>query len=110
MNPMNRAEFRLADTLAAGDTKNEIRVRLLDRDGTPVNLSAGAVTWSAEAGRKRFIHERAATAYTSGEVGIKLLPSDDIPKGPLYLVFRIDWGAAGVEFFPSHNNLILNIK
>lgn len=94
--------------MAAGDTYNEIRVRLLDRDGKPVDLTGRTVTWNAEAGRRRLINNRTATAYTNGEVGIKFTAADRIPKGPLYLTFQVDWGT-GIEHFPSHNDLLLHI-
>lgn len=108
-HPMNRAEFRNADTIASGDTYNEIRVRLLDQDGKPVNLTGKTVTWSAETYRKRIIHGRAAAAYTNGEVGIKFLTADNLPEGPLYLNVYVT-GSGLTEAFPAYNDLILKVK
>lgn len=108
MIPVNRAEFRSANMIKAGDTRNEIRVRLLEYTDAPINLAGKTVTWSA-AQNKMLVLDRAATVYTNGEVGIRFNLADAVKKGPLYLQFEVDHGGGLIERFPADGNLFLKI-
>lgn len=104
---VNQAKFVSANQMAAGDTRNIIRVRLLSVDGTPLDLLGKTVTWSAKDKNGRLFAGRSATVYSGGEVGIKFSNADNVQKGPVYLQFKVVWSASENEFFPADGNLFL---
>lgn len=105
--PVNRAEFVNATQIAAGDTRNIVRVKLMTAAGVPIDVTGKTVTWSAKHDGKVIVSGRAATVYAGGEVGIKFLTADAVKQGTLYLQFKVVWTASEHEYFPADGNLYL---
>lgn len=106
---VNQAEFVGPNMIAQGDTRNEVRVRLQDHTGAPIDITGKTVTWSGAQEDILAVPARQATVYPNGEVGIKFLSTDVMRRGALYLQFDVTWSAGVVETFPARNNLFLVI-
>lgn len=108
--PINMAVWKDASQIAAGDTRNQLIIRLLDKDGAVKNLTGITVTWSGRDSRgKNVVINRAAQVFAGGEVGIKFLPADTPAKGAMYIQFRVAWSGTEIEYFPADNKLFLLI-
>lgn len=108
--PVNRAEFKTASVIMEGDTRNEILVRLLDKNGQNVVLTGKTVRWSASTDKGMVIQPRVATVYQNGEVGIKLTASDSIGDQTIYVQFAVEWAVDEIERFPADGDLFLKVS
>lgn len=107
--PINMAIFKDASQISAGDTRNQIIIKLMDKDGAAKDLTGRTVTWSGRNQQGVVIANRSAQVFASGEVGIKFLTADNIKPGAMYLQFKVVWSASETEYFPADNKLFLTI-
>lgn len=95
-----------------GDTVNSFLVKLVNRDGTPRDLTGATVTWTmAQAeGKKGVVLSKSATVESDpGVVRLEISESDQTGSGSMRVEIKVEQSGQ-VEKFPGFGYLQINIS
>lgn len=103
--PFNQVEILNADVIREGDRVNYFLVRLIDIDGSPVDVSNSNVTWSMGNKHGTVISNKDALKMEDiGVVKLKFWIGDGTGYGKFSIQIEVENGGVS-EFFPSDDSL-----
>lgn len=100
-----------ANVIKQGDTANGFEVQLLDKNGSPVNLTGSTVKWSMALMNGGKVLEKDAVVDDAAEGIVRLVieADDNTGSGEMRVEIRVDDGNK-VQKFPAYNYLRLSIS